>query len=73
VSEIQPGTRAALDRQLAEAVDGLMRQAARRDHLDVIEANADLAAWFHARMSHRQLAVTAAALAIRLHRAEVAG
>lgn len=70
MSEIQPGVRAALDRHLSEAVDGLLKQAARRDHLDVIEANADLAAWFNVRMSHQQLAVTAAALAIRLHRSE---
>jgi hypothetical protein len=68
MSELTPGARAALDRSLAEATDALIGQAARRDHLDVVEANTDLTLWFSAHMTHSQLAASAAALAIRLRR-----
>lgn len=66
--DIPATVRAHYDRELAAAIDGLLVQAAQRDDLDVIEANADLATWLSDHMSHRQLATAAAALAIRLRR-----
>ncbi|GIE46390.1 hypothetical protein [Actinoplanes lobatus] len=66
--DIPAAVRAQLDHDLATAIGGLLSQAAERDGLDVIEANVDLTLWLLARMTPDQLAASAAALAIRLHR-----
>lgn len=66
--DLPAAVRAQLDQALSDAVDLLLAEAAERDHLDVIEAHADLTDWLAARMTYRELAMVAAALAIRLHR-----
>lgn len=70
MSDIHPALRADLDRQLSNAVDGLLRKAAAHDGKDVIEANVDLTNDLLASLSAPHLAAAAASLAIRLHRRE---
>lgn len=67
-SPIPAGMRAALDRQLEEAVHGLLTEAARYDHLDLIEANAELTSRLLALFPPSALAASTAMLALRVHR-----
>lgn len=66
--DLPAAKRAHYDRLLAEAVDLLLAEAADRDHLDVIEAQADLTSRLLGLFEPVELAATAAVLAIRLHR-----
>ena len=65
---IPPARRAMYDQTLTEAIDGLLAHAAELDALDVIEANVALMNDLFERMDAAELAASAAALAIRLHR-----
>jgi len=69
VADIHPALRADLDRELSGAVDGLLTKAAELDGVDIIEANVDLTNFLLASLTPAQLAVAAAGLALRLHRA----
>lgn len=69
MADIHPALRASLDRELEEAVQGLLRKAAEHDGKDVIEANVDLMNDLLAsELSVPAIAAAASALAIRLHR-----
>lgn len=65
---IDPAMRAHLDRELSGAVDGLLAKAAGYDGVDIIEANVAFTHDLLAELDVSQLAVAAAALALRLHR-----
>jgi hypothetical protein len=70
-SPIHPALLASLDQELTSAVDGLLCRAAEHDGKDLIEANVDLMNWLMASpLSRAQLAASAAALALRLHRSQ---
>ncbi|GAA2696342.1 hypothetical protein [Actinoplanes palleronii] len=68
MTNINPALRAHLDRELNGAIDGLLEKAALHDGKDIIEANVDLTNELLANLGLSQLAASAAALAIRLHR-----
>jgi hypothetical protein len=68
MTSIPAARRAQYDQALTEAIDGLIAQAAELDDLDVIEANVELMNDLFHRMTASELAASAAALAIRLHR-----
>lgn len=67
-SPIPAGMRADLDRELEEVVHGLLAEAARYDHLDLIEANVELTNDLLALFPPPLLAASAAMLALRVHR-----
>lgn len=73
MSIIHPAHRAALDRELSNAVDALLLKAAEQDGRDVIEANVELTNFLLANLAVPALAASAAALALRLHREQPAG
>lgn len=68
MTEVHPAHRAALDRELSNAVDALLLKAAEQDGKDVIEANVELTNLLLANLTVPALAASAAALALRLHR-----
>jgi hypothetical protein len=70
MTSVPPAMRAMYDQTLTEAIDGLLTQAAELDQLDVIEANVALMNDLFERLTASELAASAAALAIRLHRSE---
>jgi hypothetical protein len=70
MTSLPPAKRAQYDQVLTEAIDGLLIQAAELDDLDVIEANVALMNDLFERLTASELAASAAALAIRLHRSE---
>lgn len=71
MTDISAARRAQYDQALTEAIDGLIAQASEFDDLDVIEANVALMNDLFERMTASELAASAAALAIRLHRSAV--
>jgi hypothetical protein len=68
VPDIHPALRADVDREMAEAVDGLLCKAAEYDGLDLVEANVEMTNDIFAAMPPPMLAAAAAMLALRLHR-----
>jgi len=70
---IPAGMRADLDRELEQAIQGLLAKASEFDHLDLIEANVELTDLLLASLPPSALAASASALALRIHRSRSDG
>ena len=73
MTDIDPGLRASVDREMSEAIDGLLCKAAQYDGLDLVEANVEMTNDTFAAMPPPMLAAAAAMLALRLHRTRGGG
>ncbi len=69
LNHIPPGLRAEVDREVSHALDLLLKQAAKYDGQDIVEANVNFTLALLANLPPDQLAASTAMLALRLHRA----